>query len=182
MYQMSYEGFYLLSEKVAHLFVHDCVSVWSTILFIAWPREELQLACAGRRWWGLQLSLLTRRASVCVWGENQRLWCKALSASSLYPLPLLRLEFISLPPFSSQSGKTSPGNSLDYPIIFLLHHGWGEWLKYPPGFFCVFSSSRLNIMASLCPALKYVVPELHDPSNRLVTACHTIKILVLKNF
>lgn len=35
MYQMSYEGFYLLSEKVAHLFVHDCVSVWSTILFIA---------------------------------------------------------------------------------------------------------------------------------------------------
>lgn len=113
---------------------NDCVSVWSAILFIAWPREELQLACAGRRWWGLRLSLLTRRASVCAWGENQRLWCKALSASSLYPLPLLRLEFISVPPFSSQSGKTSPGNSLDYPIIFLLHHGWGDWLKYPPGF------------------------------------------------
>ncbi len=47
-----------------HVCFSMTVSVWSTILFIAWPQEEPQLACAGRRWWGLQLSLLTRRASV----------------------------------------------------------------------------------------------------------------------
>lgn len=35
-------------------------------------------------------------------------------------------------------------------------------------------------MASLCPAVKYVVPELHDASARLVTACHTIKVEFLK--
>lgn len=160
------------------------VSVWSTALFIAWPQEELQLACAGRRWWGLQLSLLTRRASV--YEEKTRGFdvklrehpVSILSLSRSRSLSLLRLEFISLPPFSSQSGKTSLGNSLDYPIIFLLQHGWGEW-EYTTEISSRCFSSGLNIMASLCPVLKYVVPELHVGSARccLVTTCHSILLI-----
>lgn len=111
------------------------------MLFIARPREEPQLASCRETAVGAAASIVNMEGScvcVCVWGENQRLWCKALSASSLYPLPLLRLEFISLLPFVSRSGKTSLGNSLDYPIIFLLHCDWGEWLKYPFFFFFFF--------------------------------------------
>lgn len=122
--------------RVYNVYLSMTASVWSTILFIVWPQEELQLACAGETMVGAA-AFIVNTEGFCVWGENRRLWCKAPRASSLHPLPLslsfflllslLRLEFISLPPFSSQWGKTSLGNSLDYPIIFLLQHGWGEW-------------------------------------------------------
>lgn len=122
---------YFRSESVACLFVHDCIFLWSVILFIAWPQQEPQLACAGKWWWRLQLSLLTRRASVYeekTGGFDVKLREHPVSIlSPSLPLALLRLEFISLPPFSSQSGKTSLGNSLDYPIIFLLQYSSGEW-------------------------------------------------------
>ena len=133
--------------------------MWSTILFIVWPQEELQLACAWETTVGAAAAFIVNTEGFCVRGENQRLWCKAQRASSLYPFPLflslslLRLEFISLPPFSSQSGKTSPGNSLDYPIIFLLQHGWGEWgytTEISSRFFFFFSRLHHNGLTVSC--------------------------------
>lgn len=104
-----------------------CVSVWSAVLFRAWPREALQLACAGRQRWVERwcAAFIVNAESLCVCvceSRKPRLWCKALSASSLSSSSL-RVEFASLP-IVPQSGKTSWGNLLDRPIMFLLQHSW----------------------------------------------------------
>lgn len=174
----SMKDLYFCSEGVVCLFVHDCVFVWSVILFIAWPQEEPQLACAGRRWWGLQLSLLTRRASVYeekTGGFDVKLREHPVSIlSPSLPLALLRLEFISLPPFSSQSGKTSLGNSLDYPIIFLLQHSSGEWqytTEISSRFFFLFLETQHNGLTVSCSP---ICRPWTARCTMMVTACHSI--------
>lgn len=47
------------------LFVLDCVSVWSTVVFIARPQEELQLACAGDMMVGAA-AFIVNREGFCV--------------------------------------------------------------------------------------------------------------------
>ena len=137
-------------------------------LYFLWcdPKRSCILPVSGRWWWGQQLFLLTRRSSVYeekTGGFDVKL--KEHPVSSCFFSPL-RLEFILLPLFSSQSGKTSPGNSLDYPIIFLLQHGKSErnwnivWV----------SSPRWFIMASVC-AHKYTISEPHECSVFLFVCC-----------
>lgn len=137
-----------------------------------WPQEELPLACAGGTTVGAA-ALVLNTEGFCVWGENQRLWFNVPKASSLSPLPLflcrplclslslLRLEFVSLPPFSSQSGKNKSRQ-----FIRLSHYisppAWPGWVRVCDWHILQVSSSRSIIMASLCPALKCVVPEPHE--------------------